>query len=130
MSPTPTPPVYCRNPRRLVWVPTLRPSPETQKLGCREYPFEAHLCGSYVHCDLPVRLHACSPPRLAATQLARSSVLNRLSAPAGLAPALMCALRAHEFREGLRGFAKRWREDFRELWESISERMSEVRRVS
>src|SRR5260221_4268997 len=41
------------------------------------------LGGSYVHCDLPVRLHACSPPRLAATQLARSAVLNRLIAPTG-----------------------------------------------
>jgi hypothetical protein len=31
---------------------------------------------------------SCSPPRLAATQLARSSVLNHLTAPAGLSPAL------------------------------------------
>src|SRR5215207_3919839 len=149
MSSTPTPPVQCPHPRRLVWVGALRPSLKFQKLGCRKYPFEAHLwlapfdpastCpgrrrlgGSYVHYDLPVRLHACpstgsgpracrdgSPPRLAATQLARSSVLNRLSAPAGLSPALMCALRAHgisgigleenerrewEFREEMRGF--------------------------
>src|SRR5882757_2332338 len=84
MSPTQTPPVHCQNPRRLVRVPTLRPSPILEGLGCRDYFFEAHLCGSYVHCDLPVRLHACSPPRLTATQLARSSVLNRLIAPAGL----------------------------------------------
>src|SRR5215210_5512917 len=103
MSSTPTPPVYCPRPRRLVWARTLRPSLKFQKLGCRKYPFEAHLCGSYVHYDLPVRLHACSPPRLAATQLARSSVLNRLSAPAGLSPALMCALRAH----GISGIAPR-----------------------
>ena len=60
--------------------------------------FEAHLCGSCVHCDLPVRLHACSPPRLAATQLARSAVLNRLIAPAGLSPALTPASRAFESR--------------------------------
>ena len=40
--------------------------------------------------------HACSPPRLTATQLARSSVLNRLIAPAGLSPALMPASRAHQ----------------------------------
>src|ERR1700760_4577508 len=96
MSPTQTPPVHCRNPRRLVWVPTLRPSPTIEKLGCRNYFFEAHLCGSYVHCDLPVRLHACSPPRLAATQLARSAVLNRLIAPTGLSPALTPASRAHQ----------------------------------
>ena len=96
MSPTQTPPVHCRSPRRLVWASTLRPSPKTEKLGCREYSFEAHLCGSYVHCDLSVRLHACSPPRLTATQLARSSVLNRLIAPAGLAPALTPASRAHQ----------------------------------
>src|SRR5476651_1610524 len=95
MSPTPTPPVHYPHPRRLVWMGTLRPSPETQKLGCRKYPFEAHLGGSYDHCDLSVRLHACSPPRLAATQLARSSVLNRLIAPAGLSPALTPASRAH-----------------------------------
>ena len=38
----------------------------------------------------------CSPPRLAATQLARSSVLNRLTAPAGLPPALTPASRAHQ----------------------------------
>lgn len=62
------------------------------------------MCGSYVHCDLPVRLHACSPPRLAATQLARSSVLNRLIAPVGLAPTLLCALRAHRFRDTLQRF--------------------------
>src|SRR5271170_7412207 len=49
-----------------------------------------------MYCDLPVRLHACSPPRLAATQLARSSVLNRLIAPAGLSPALTPASRAHQ----------------------------------
>ena len=42
----------------------------------------------HLHCGLPVRLHACSPPRLTATQLARSSVLNRLIAPTGLPPAL------------------------------------------
>ena len=91
----PTPPVYYRSPRRLVWGSTLRPSPNLEGLGCREDYFEAHLCGSYVYCDLPVRLHACSPPRLTATQLARSSVLNRLIAPAGLSPALRRALRAH-----------------------------------
>ncbi len=95
MSPTPTPPVHCQNPRRLIRVPTLRPSPNLEGLGCRDDFFEAHLCGSYVHCDLLVRLHACSPPRLAATQLARSSVLNRLIAPTGLSPALRRALRAH-----------------------------------
>ena len=39
MSPTQTPPVHCRNPRRLVWVPTLRPSPNLEGLGCREYYF-------------------------------------------------------------------------------------------
>jgi len=49
----------------------------------------------HFHYNLSVRLHACSPPRLTATQLARSSVLNRLIAPAGLSPALMCASRAH-----------------------------------
>src|SRR5215212_6874757 len=96
MSSTPTPPVCCPDPRRLVWIGTLRPSPYNYRLGCRGYAFEAHLCGSYVHYDLSVRLHACSPPRLAATQLARSSVLNRLIAPAGLSPALMPASRAHQ----------------------------------
>jgi hypothetical protein len=96
MSPTQTPPVHCQNPRRLVRVLTLRPSRSVEGLGCREYSFEAHLCGSYVHCDLPVRFRACSPPRLAATQLARSSVLNRLIAPAGLSPALTPASRAHQ----------------------------------
>src|SRR6478735_158616 len=95
MSPTPTPPVHCPHPRRLVWMRTLRPSPKIEGLGCRKLHFEAHLCGSCVHCDLPVRLHACSPPRLAATQLARSAVLNRLIAPTGLSPALICASRAH-----------------------------------
>jgi len=49
----------------------------------------------HVYCGLPVRFHACSPPRLAATQLAQSSVLNRLIAPAGLSPALTPASRAH-----------------------------------
>ena len=44
---------------------------------------------------LTVRLHACFPPRLAATQLARSSVLNLLIAPTGLSPALRRASRAH-----------------------------------
>ncbi len=96
MSPTQTPPVHCQNPRRLIRVLTLRPSPRVEGLGCREYSFEAHLCGSYVHCDLPVRFRACSPPRLTATQLARSSVLNRLIAPAGLSPALTPASRAHQ----------------------------------
>src|ERR1700751_4760135 len=96
MSPTQTPPVHCRNPRRLVWVSTLRPSPLSEGFGCRDYPFEAHLCGSYGHCNLRVRLQACSPPRLAASQLARSSVLNRLIAPAGLSPALTPASRAHQ----------------------------------
>ena len=65
-----------------------------------------HLGGSYVHYDLSVRLHACSPPRLVATQLARSAVLNRLIAPAGLSPALICALRAHGFRERFADFGK------------------------
>jgi hypothetical protein len=112
MSPTQTPPVHYQHPRRLVWVSTLRPSPRVEGFGCREYSFEAHLwlarvpataCpghrrlgGSYVRCDLPVRLHACSPPRLAATQLARSSVRNRLIALAGLSPALTPASRAHQ----------------------------------
>src|ERR1700679_3040523 len=96
MSHTQTPPVHCQNPRRLIRVPTLRPSPKLEGLGCRGYFFEAHLCVSYVHCGLQVRLHACSPPRLAATQLARSSVLNRLIAPAGLSPALTPASRAHQ----------------------------------
>src|SRR5882757_3954525 len=96
MSPTQTPPVHCQNPRRLVRVPTLRPSPKLEGFGCREYFFEAHLCGSCVHYDLPVRLHACSPPRLTATQLARSAVLNRLIAPTGLSPALTPASRAHQ----------------------------------
>ena len=91
----PTPPVHYRSPRRLIWGSTLRPSPKLEGFGCREDYFEAHLCGSYVYCDLPVRLHACSPPRLTAAQLARSSVLNRLIAPAGLSPALRRALRAH-----------------------------------
>ena len=50
----------------------------------------------HVYYDLPVRLHACSPPRLAATQLARSAVLNRLIAPTGLSPALTPASRAHQ----------------------------------
>ena len=40
--------------------------------------------------------HACSPPRLTATQLARSSVLNRLIAPAGLPRVLAPASRAHQ----------------------------------
>ena len=65
-----------------------------------------HLGGSYVHYDLSVRLHACSPPRLVATQLARSAVLNRLIAPAGLSPALICALRAHEFRQSFARFTR------------------------
>src|SRR6266498_5583768 len=95
MSPTPTPPVQYQSPRRLVWGSTLRPSSNFEELGCREDYFEAHLGGSCVHCDLPVRLHACSPPRLTATQLARSSVLNRLIAPTGLSPALRRASRAH-----------------------------------
>src|SRR6266511_6236019 len=95
MSPTPTPPVQYQSPRRLVWGSTLRPSSNFEELGCRENYFEAHLGGSCVHCDLPVRLHACSPPRLTASQLARSSVLNRLIAPTGLSPALRRASRAH-----------------------------------
>jgi hypothetical protein len=32
----------------------------------------------HFHCGLSVRLHACSPPHLTVTQLARSSVLNGL----------------------------------------------------
>src|SRR6266853_1497298 len=40
-------------------------------------------------------IHACSPPRLTATQLAQSAVLNRLIAPVGLAPTLTPASRAH-----------------------------------
>jgi hypothetical protein len=90
-----------RRPRRSIVRPTTvgqggtrRPSPKFEGFGCRNYSFEAHLCGSCVHYDLPVRLHACSPPRLAATQLARSSVLNRLIAPTGLSPALTPASRA------------------------------------
>jgi hypothetical protein len=50
----------------------------------------------HLHCGLPVRLHACSPPHLTATQLAQSSVLNRLIAPAGLSPAWAPASRAHQ----------------------------------
>ena len=70
---------------------------------------------------LSVRLHACSPPRLAATQLARSSVLNRLIAPAGLSPALMPASRAHtEGHKGHKGHKGRKRMLFR----------SKVRRIS
>ncbi len=53
--------------------------------------FEVHL-----NYDLPVRFRACSPPRLAATQLARSAVLNRLIAPTGLSPALTPASRTHQ----------------------------------
>jgi hypothetical protein len=90
-----------RRPRRSIVRPTTvgqgrtrRPSPKFEGFGCRNYSFEAHLCGSCVHYGLPVRLHACSPPRLAATQLARSSVLNRLIAPTGLSPALTPASRA------------------------------------
>src|ERR1700722_11563833 len=96
MSHTQTPPVHCHDPRRLIRIATLRPSPTFEGFGCRLFSFEAHLCVSYVHCDLSVRLHACSPPRLTATQLARSSVLNRLIAPAGLSPALTPASRAHQ----------------------------------
>ena len=44
MSPTQTPPVHCRSPRRLIRAPTLRPSPKTEKLGCRELFFR----GSFV----------------------------------------------------------------------------------
>jgi hypothetical protein len=87
---------FCRNPRRLAWVPTLRPSSVFKGLGCRLFSFKAHLWSSYVHCDLPVRLQACSPPRLATTQLARSAVLNRLIAQAGLSPVLTPASRAHQ----------------------------------
>lgn len=54
------------------------------------------LGGSYDHYDLPVRFRACSPPRLAATQLAQSAVLNRLSAPTGLSPACTPASRARQ----------------------------------
>jgi hypothetical protein len=50
----------------------------------------------HFHYDLTVRLHACSPPRLTATQLARSSVVNSLIPPAGLSPALTPASRAHQ----------------------------------
>jgi heat shock protein HslJ len=39
---------------------------------------------------------ACSPPRLAATQLAPSAVLNRLTAPMGLSPTLTPTSRAHQ----------------------------------
>jgi hypothetical protein len=60
MSPTPTPPVYCRSPRRLVWSSTLRPSPNFEGLGCREDYFEAHLCGSYTL--RPAGSTPCSPP--------------------------------------------------------------------
>ena len=64
MSPTPTPPVHCRSPRRLVWGSTLRPSPNFEGLGCREDYFEAHLCGS---CSLrPAGSTPCllpTPPR-------------------------------------------------------------------
>jgi hypothetical protein len=49
ISPMQTPPVYCRNPQRLVWVLTLRPSPNLEGLGCREWNFEAHFYGS---CEL------------------------------------------------------------------------------
>lgn len=76
MTPTQTRPIEYQNPRRLIRVLILRPSSYLERLGCRESNFEAHLGGSFVHCDLPVRLHACSPPRLTATQLARSSVLK------------------------------------------------------
>jgi len=48
MSPTQTPPVHCQDPRRLIRVPTLRPSPISEGLGCRECVFEAHFCGSYI----------------------------------------------------------------------------------
>jgi hypothetical protein len=50
----------------------------------------------HVYYDLPVRLHACSPPRLAAMQLVPHAGLNRLIAPAGLSPALTPASRAHQ----------------------------------
>ncbi len=95
------PTCHPRRPRRSIARPatvglgrTLRPSPTIEKLGCREY-FSRLIFVVHMNCDLPVRLHACSPPRLAATQLARSAVLNRLIAPAGLPPALTPASRAH-----------------------------------
>src|SRR4051812_1461750 len=133
----PPPPVYCRNPRRLVWVPILRAFARNSEARLPGVSFRGssmarpvraglHLSRAppprWVICSLrPAGSTPCLPfgglralslskrlsTRLAATQLARSSVLNRLSAPAGLAPALMCALRAHEFRSTLRGFDAR-----------------------
>ena len=62
----------------------------------------------YVHCDLTVRLHVCSPPRLTATQLTRSSVPNSLTAPTGLSPVLTPPSQAHQFvRFVLRNFLTR-----------------------
>ncbi len=82
---------------------TLRPSPNLEGLGCREDYFEAHWCGSFS--SRPAGSTPCLPfgeirvwrlpPRLAATQLARSAVLNRLIAPTGLSPALRRASRTH-----------------------------------
>ncbi len=92
-----------RRPRRsvaktttIIRVSALRPSPNIEGLGCRLLHLSRLIFVVYFRCDLPVRLHACSPPRLTATQLARSSVLNRLIAPAGLSPALTPASRAHQ----------------------------------
>jgi hypothetical protein len=111
-SHTQTPPVHCQNPRRLVWIPSLRPSPKVEGLGCRELSFEAHLCVSCVHCDPAVAGFDSMPalrraqglelvetaPHPASRRRSWSATagLNRLIAPAGLSPALTPASRAHQ----------------------------------
>ena len=97
MPPTQTPPVHCSTlDGCLDRLFVLRYRYE--RLGCR-LSFSRLIVVVHLHCGLSVRLHACSPPRLTATQLARSSVLNRLIAPAGLPPVLAPASRAHHSRD-------------------------------
>ena len=88
MSPTPDPPVHWKLPRRLFRVSlcSLRLNLRGSAAGAS---FSRLMLVVHSFCNLKVRLHACSPPRLAATPLALSSVLNHLTAPAGLSPALM-----------------------------------------
>lgn len=87
--------VACSRGRQLVWMKALRPSPYSEGLGCR-LSFSKLIVVVHLHCGLPVRLHVCSPPRLAATQLAPDSAANRLIAPAGLPRVLAPASRVHQ----------------------------------
>lgn len=70
-------------------------SGETKMLKVTPDP-RTHIFVVHFHYDLTVRLHACSPPRPTATQLARSSMLNSLISPTALSFALVPASRAHQ----------------------------------